>query len=64
MWRLPLVMGDILLNNYCVRGKSFVPEVTGHFKERLRAGRGSKQGLNGNPLHFSCLANSMDRGAW
>ena len=25
---------------------------------------GSSGGGNGNPLHCSCLENSMDRGAW
>ena len=24
----------------------------------------SPGGGNGNPLHYSCLENSMDRGAW
>ena len=24
----------------------------------------SPEGGNGNPLHYSCLGNSMDRGAW
>ena len=28
-----------------------------------RSGR-SPGGRNGNPLHYSCLGNSMDRGAW
>ena len=26
--------------------------------------RRSPRGGNGNPLHYSCLENSMDRGAW
>ena len=26
--------------------------------------RGSPEGGNGNPLHYSCLGNHMDRGAW
>ena len=26
--------------------------------------RGSPEGGNGNPLHYSCLGNPMDRGAW
>ena len=24
----------------------------------------SPGGINGNPLHYSCLENPMDRGAW
>jgi len=28
-----------------------------------RSGR-SPEGGNGNPLQYSCLKNSMDRGAW
>ena len=27
------------------------------------SGRSPREG-NGNPLHYSCLENSMDRGAW
>ena len=26
--------------------------------------RRSPEGGNGNPLHYSCLENPMDRGAW
>ena len=29
----------------------------------LRLGR-SPRGGNGNPLHYACLENSVDRGAW
>ena len=28
-----------------------------------RSGRSPEEG-NGNPLHYSCLENPMDRGAW
>ena len=28
-----------------------------------RSGRSLREG-NGSPLHYSCLENSMDRGAW
>ena len=29
----------------------------------LISGRSPREG-NGNPFHYSCLENSMDRGAW
>ena len=29
----------------------------------LELGRASREG-NGNPLHYSCLVNLMDRGLW
>ena len=36
-----------------VRAEGSIPEL----------GRSPGEG-NGNPLHYSCLENSMDRGAW
>ena len=43
-----------------------LPAVTGDARDTSSVpglGR-SPGGGNGNPLHYSCLENSMDRGAW
>ena len=39
------------------------PDNTGDVDSVLGSGR-SPGGGNGNPLQYSCLGNSMDRGAW
>ena len=39
------------------------PANAGNVSSVLGSGRSSVEG-NGNPLQYSCLGNSMDRGAW
>ena len=43
-----------------------LPDYTGNTKDLgLIPGSGRSPGeRNGNPLHYSCLGNSMDNGAW
>ena len=40
-----------------------MPANAGDSGDTLGQGRSLRVG-NGNPLHYSCLENSMDRGAW
>ena len=40
-----------------------LPEITGDPGSIPGLGRSAGQG-DGNPLQYSCLENSMDRGAW
>ena len=40
-----------------------MPESTGDMDSISGSGRSLGEG-NGNPLQYSCLENSMDRGAW
>jgi len=40
-----------------------MPESTGDTDSISGSGRSLGEG-NGNPLQYSCLENSMDRGAW
>ena len=50
-------------------GGFFTTEPPGKPSERLgsrysRSGRSLGEGLEGNPLQYSCLENPLDRGAW
>ena len=39
------------------------PAIAGDTGSSTRSGRSPRKG-NGNPLHYFCLENTMDRGAW
>ena len=50
-------------------GSSVVKNLTGNVEDAGDAGSIPESGRspgeeNGNPLQYSCLGNSMDRGAW
>ena len=52
-FQLALVEKNLLANAGDVRDMGLIP------------GLGRSLGVgNGNPLHYACLENSMDRGAW
>ena len=72
MWSSQLPQREILLSHFTVGGfpggamvKS-LPANAGDTRDvRSIPGSGRMPGVgNGNPLQYSCLENSMDRGAW
>ena len=62
---------NIHITEYCVGGAGFpggsvvknLPANVGDSGSIPGLGRSLGEG-NGNPFHFSCLGNPMDRGAW
>ena len=54
------------MDNQHVPGGSVVKNLPTNAEDMgLTAGLGrSPENGNGNPLHYSCLGNLMDRGAW
>ena len=65
-WPQPLTVAELLLSTYCFPdssdGKASASN-TGHVDSIPGSGRSPREG-NGNPLQYSCLESSMDRGAW
>ena len=61
MWFLSVfILSELLPGAYVVKNP---PTNAGDLVLIPRSRRSSGKG-NGNPLHYSCLGNSMDRGAW
>ena len=56
-WDFPEMLGSV------VKNLSTNVEDTGDASSIAGSGR-SPGGGNGNPLQYSCLENSMDRGSW
>ena len=62
---------NVHITEYCVGGAGFpcgsvvknLPANVGDSGSIPGLGRSPGEG-NGNPFHFSCLGNPMDRGAW
>ena len=66
MWLLVKCMNLLLIVSQVAQWLKNPPANIGDPRDlglSLRLGRSPKAG-NGNPLQYSCLENSMDRGAW
>ena len=61
LWRLPEIMG--FPSGSAGKESSYNAGDTGDSGSIPGSGRFLGEG-NGNPLQYSCLENSMDRGAW